>query len=96
VSDCILLYEGDRLLYKGRLCEITQVSHDGVMVKDGAVSRFLFCTELRNIKLEWRIEFAKGKYSGYSHTPMKEKAEKEKRFLEEQGWTCKTYQVQVV
>jgi len=91
-----MLFEGDRVFYKGKLCEITQVNHDGVMVKDGAVSRYIFCTELSSIRLEWRIEFAKGKYSGYSHTPHKEKAEKEKRFLEEQGWQCKTYQVQVL
>jgi len=95
MNDCIFLFVGDKLLYDNRLCEITKVSPDGVMVKDGVVSRFLFCTALKDISLEWRIEFGKGKYTGFTHTKEKIKAEKERDFLIGQGWEAKIYQVQV-
>jgi len=95
MANCLFLYVGDRLLHDGHLCEITQVNPDGVMVRDGAVSRYIFCTQLLDAKMQWCIEFRKDKYTGYSHTPVKEKAEKEKKFLESLGWTAKIYQTQV-
>ncbi len=95
MSDCIMLLEGDKLYYRDRLCEVTQLGSDGVMVRDGAVSRYIFATDISTRNFVYRIEFTKGKFSGYESTPSKEKALKEKAFLEEMGWTVKITQTEV-
>lgn len=94
MNDCLFLFVGDKIYYENRLCEITELRSDGVVIKDGVVSRYVFCKNLAQKQFEWCIEFKKEKFSGYESTPSKEKALKEKAFLEEMGWEVKIYQVE--
>jgi len=95
MNECVFLKVGDKIYYETRLCEITSIDVNGVMIKDGVLSRYVFCKDLAERKFDWCIEFKKEKFSGYEHTTSKETAEKEKKLLESLGWAVKIYQVEV-
>lgn len=90
-----MLKVGDKIYYNGILCPITQVLANGVMIRHGAIHRFIFATDLVYRDFEYCIVFEKDGSEGLSHTDDESKMKKEVELLESCGWKTRVYQREV-
>jgi intein-encoded DNA endonuclease-like protein len=89
---------GDRLYDGLKLGTVEKIRTDGVMLNCGAYNRYLFIEELQDRQMRYVVDYQKKsdkKIIGKSYAETSEKAERERKFLSELGFTCKVYQEEV-